>query len=116
MDELERLGRHAFERAGQVAVETLQRAWDALWPLVEQMLARLEALNALLRPVLIWLMQIWLQIQLQPAFDKLAQHIADTVVRLMLIGLLIVAAVGVLWALLAIIVAVIVGRIINPRP
>ena len=93
-----------------MAVESLERAWAALQPLVEQMFARLEAVTLLLRLVLVWLFQIWLQIELQPVFDELAQHIAELVVWFVLIAGLIVLGVGLCCSLLVVIIAAVVSR------
>jgi hypothetical protein len=116
VDELERLGRHALERVQHVAVESLQRAWGALQPLIEQMFAQLEGVIFLLQLLLVWLLQLWLQIELQPAFNELGQHVAESAVWLVLVAYLILLGLGLFSSLLVVIIAVVVSRNSSRRP
>ena len=115
MDEIKRLGRFAFERAWLVTEESLDRAWEALLPLIEQMFARLEALTTLLRLVAFVLAHFWMEIFLQPAFDDLGKEISVDLSRLVLICFLLLVAGGLLFTALVTVVAVIIDRRIRRR-
>jgi hypothetical protein len=113
VDEIKRLGRFAFERVWLVTEESLDRVWVALQPLIEQMFARLEALTILLHIIATLLIQIWLEIQLQPGFDNLGKALAETVSRLIFVGFLLLVAGGLLLVVLVSAIAVITDRSIR---